>query len=306
MEIITTLIPLFILIVLGWLARRYGFLPLEFLAPANRLVFYLAVPALIFRAISRSDFTAQFKTQVLVATLVPMVAVFLLAWGIGRLGWVRRPRTGPFIQCSIHGNLGYFALPVSYYLLGEKGFIVAGILAGFVMILQNLMAVWALQSWGNKTESTNPGLTAFRGIMTNPVILSALGGIIFSLLPISMPGFLDRTLEMLSNFALPMALFIIGASLSLQIQRSWIMPVLAASALKLIILPALGFLMFQIFALDSTQYGPALIILSTPTATVTYVMSREMTGHGDFAAAAISTSTILSALTLTLWLHFAM
>ena len=103
-----------------------------------------------------------------------------------------------------------------------------------------------------------------------------------------------------------MALLIIGASLSFKVQRSWIMPVLAASVLKLIILPALGFLMFQLFSLDSTQYGPALIILSTPTATVTYVMSREMTGHGDFAASAISTSTILCALTFTLWLHFAM
>ena len=306
MEIITTLIPLFILIALGWFARRYGFLPPDFLGPANRLVYYLAVPALIFRAISRSDFTAQFNSQVLVATLIPILVVFSLAWGIGRLGWVRRPRTGPFIQCSIHGNLGYFALPVSYYFLGEKGFIVAGILAGFVMILQNLMAVWALQSWGHKTDSRQMGLTAFRGIITNPVILSALGGILFSLLPIFMPSFIDRTLEMLSNFALPMALLIIGASLSVQIQRSWIMPVLAASFLKLITLPALGFLMFQIFALDSTQFGPALIILSTPTATVTYVMSREMTGNGDFAASAISTSTILCALTFTMWLHFAL
>jgi predicted permease len=306
MEIITTLMPLFILIALGWFARRYGFLPSGFLGPANRLVFYLAVPALIFRAISKSDFTAQFQFQVLTATLVPILAVFSLAWGIGCLRWIPRPRTGPFIQCSIHGNLGYFALPVSHYLLGDEGFIVASILAGFVMILQNLSAVWALQAWGNQSGSKKVGLTAFRGIITNPVILSALGGIFFSLLPITLPGFVDRTLEMLSNFALPMALLIIGASLSFQIQRSWIMPVLAANALKLIILPALGFLMFRAFSLDSSQYGPSLIILATPTATVTYVMAREMTGNGDFAASAISTSTILCVLTFTLWLHLAL
>ena len=76
--------------------------------------------------------------------------------------------------------------------------------------------------------------------------------------------------------------------------------------IPLFILIALGWFARRNGFLPPDFLGPALIILSTPTATVTYVMSREMTGHGDFAASAISTSTILCALTFTLWLHFAL
>jgi predicted permease len=75
--------------------------------------------------------------------------------------------------------------------------------------------------------------------------------------------------------------------------------------MKLILLPGLGFALYRLFGLATQDYLPGLILLASPTATITYVMAKEMNGDTDFAVAAISISTMLSAITFTLWLHVA-
>jgi predicted permease len=73
-------------------------------------------------------------------------------------------------------------------------------------------------------------------------------------------------------------------------------------AIKILVLPAVGLLLFWLFKIDKTEFLPGLILLATPTATVSYVMAKEMHGDADFAVAAISLSTLLSAATYIFWL----
>ena len=77
------------------------------------------------------------------------------------------------------------------------------------------------------------------------------------------------------------------------------------SILKLMLLPALGLTFFHFLGLDGVEYLPALILLASPTATVSYVMASEMAGDADLATAAISVTTLVSAVTFTLWLGLA-
>ncbi len=83
MNIITTIIPIFAVIILGWFARWRGFLPDVFLEPANRLVFYLAIPAMIFREISRTSLKTQFDIKVLCITLFSVIGIFGVSRGVG-------------------------------------------------------------------------------------------------------------------------------------------------------------------------------------------------------------------------------
>ena len=83
-KIITTIIPVFILIMIGWIMRKRGFIPGEFLAPGNRLVYYLAIPALIFRSISKGSFGHHFNGAVLLITLGAAAIVDIGAWVICR------------------------------------------------------------------------------------------------------------------------------------------------------------------------------------------------------------------------------
>jgi len=305
MDIITTIIPIFAVIILGWFASDRGFIPPEFLGPANRLVYYIAIPAMIFRSISRSSFTTQFDIKVLIFTLLSILVIFGLAWCAGLIFRIKRKQMSAFVQDSFHGNLGYIGLAVAYYFLGTEGLARAGIIAGFMMILQNLLAVTVLVLYSSdKSVKEEKWYIALR-IMRNPIILSVIAGMIFSISNIKMPLVIDRSLDILSGLALPMALLIIGGSLSFKLMRLNMLPVLSTGIIKLVLLPGLGFLVFSLSGITPADYLPGLILLASPTATVTYVMAKEMNGDTDFAVAAISASTLMSAVTFTMWLNIA-
>ena len=305
MDIVATIIPIFAVIILGWFASVRGFIPSEFLSPANRLVYYIAIPAMIFRSISRSSFTSQFDIKVLVIALLSILVIFGFAWGAGLIVRIRQNQMSAFVQDSFHGNLGYIGLAVAYYFLGTEGLTRASIIAGFMMILQNLLAVTVLALYSHdKSVKKEKWHLALR-IMQNPIILSVIAGMIFSISNIKMPLVITRSLDILSGLALPMALLIIGGSLSFKLMRLNMLPVLSTGIIKLVLLPGLGFLLFSLSGLTSADYLPGLILLASPTATVTYVMAKEMSGDTDFAVAAISTSTLMSAVTFTVWLNIA-
>ena len=305
MNIITTIIPIFTVIILGWFARWKGFIPDEFLEPANRLVFYLAIPAMIFREISRASLKTQFDVKVLCITLFSVIGIFGISWGVGIIQRNRRGQLGTYIQTACHGNLGYIGLAVAYYYLGTEGLVRASIIAGFVMILQNFLSVVALQFNSDSISSTDNKLNMVWKVLGNPVIVSAMAGIIFSMAEIPIPLIIDRSLNILSELALPLALLIIGASLTFELMRLRIGSLFSSSAMKLILLPGLGFGLYRLFGLQAHDYLPGLILLASPTATISYVMAKEMKGDTDFAVAAISISTLLSAITFTAWLNIA-
>ncbi len=108
---------------------------------------------------------------------------------------------------------------------------------------------------------------------------------------------MDRSLKILSGLALPMALLLIGASLSFKLMQLKIFQLFSSSFLKLILLPGLGVIFYRLFHIDPQGYLPGLILLASPTATLTYIMAKEMNGDEDFAVAAVSVCTMLSAVT---------
>jgi hypothetical protein len=305
MHTVSTIIPIFSIVIIGWVARQRGFIPNEFLAPANRLVFYLAIPAVIFRSVAKSSFKAQFNLTVLIITISSVVAVFALAWAAGKAGKTPRKTLGTYMQTSIHGNLGYIGLAVAYYFMGQEGFVKAGIIGGFVMILQNFLAVSALVLYGKEVPIKKNRLYFVKKIFGNPVVLAAMGGILFSVTEIPVPVVIGRILDILGDLALPMALLVIGASLSFEVIRLSAFSIITTNFFKLMILPCVGFLFYRIYGIQPAEYLPALILLASPTATITYIMSKEMEGDPDFAVAAISSSTLISAVTFSFWLNVA-
>jgi len=301
MNIISTIVPIFILILLGLFAKKNGFFTPEFLSQANRLVYYIAIPAMIFSSISKASLKTHVNLSVILITLGTLVIITAVSLGITFFLKMARSSKGTFIQCSFHGNLGYIGLAVAFYYLGDKGFVKAAIIAGFVMILQNILAVIFLQYYSKDTGRPNI-LDTFKKTMANPVILSALAGILFSLSNATMPLIMDRSLTILKGMALPMALLIIGASLSFEKLKPRFFNVLISCFLKVIITPAIGFILFKCLSITPSNYLPGMIILASPTATLAYIMAKEIGGDPDLAVEAISISTIFSSVTYSLWL----
>ncbi|MCF8091799.1 MAG: AEC family transporter [Desulfotignum sp.] len=303
MQIFNTIIPIFSVIFLGWLARQKGFIPASFTGPANRLVFYFAIPAMVFAAIAKGSLTSDFNPVVLGCTLAAVGISFGLTWIMGRLCHVPQRRFGTFVQSAVHGNLGYIGLAVAYYYLGQEGFVSASLLIGFIMILQNLLSVSILQFYNDTdTNRHNTGRILLK-IMGNPVIISAVAGISFSLTGAGLPMVLSRTLDIISGMALPLALLLIGAALNFDLMKSQLARVLPVTIIKLVLVPAAGLVFYTLWNLPPNLYLPGLILLASPSATISYVMAMEMNGDVEFAVTAISVSTLMSAISFAVWLH---
>ncbi len=302
-KVITTIIPIFMLIMLGAGARRFGFMKADFIAAANRLVFYLAIPALVFRALTKASLRSEFDpwSVIMMVIAVLLVVVFTVFYNRSRKV-VDGPLQGTFAQAAIHGNLGYIGLAVAFYYLDESGFARASMMVGFLMILQNLLGVVLLQYYCCEKSISRRGRDLLAPVLLNPVILAALSGIVFNLSTLPMPQIIDRFLMILSGLALPMGLLLIGASISFALLRQWLPQAALVALFKLFLLPAVGLLFFRLAGVDAQTFTPGLILLAAPTATLTFVMAREMGGHVDLAVASISLTTILSAFSYALWL----
>ncbi len=301
MEVVTTIIPIFAIIFLGWGARKKGFITPEFLEPANRLVYYLSIPALVFSSIARVPFHERFDGKVLAITLLSVALVYALALLLARIWRLAPGRAGVFVQSAGHGNIGYIGLPTAYYYLGGD-LAAAGIICGFLMVLQNLLSILVLQLHERSDTRIRGVGPVLRKLLENPVIIGAMAGILVSAFEIPLPAVLERTLDILGGLAPPMALLLIGASLSMQLIRRYLRPASGAIVLKLLALPACGVALFTLFQVEAADYLPALILLCSPTATIVYVMAHGMHGDAEFAVASISASTLFSAVTFIGWL----
>ncbi len=297
-----SIIPIFTVILLGFLGKKTGLLNKNFIKPANSVVFYFAIPSLLFLSISKANFSSTFRIMPILATLLALITMWAVAFAAGKLLKIPNSSLGTFLQASTHGNIGYFALPVAFYTLGNGGFILAGIIGSFLIIIQNVLSISSLSFFNRLTEKRSSWLQPVVSIIKNPIIISSVVALLFSYQQWHIPVIIERTLKILSGMALPVALLVIGSSLSLE-ELSHPKMVVAASFGKLVMLPAIGTLMIKFIGISShLSIAVVLILLAAPSATVTNTMALEMKGDEKLAAAAVTITTFLSIFTYPIWL----
>jgi hypothetical protein len=303
MELAISIVPIFIMIALGVVGGRLGLLPPEFVGPANRLAFYLAIPALIFRVLAQVHWREALQLEVVLFCLAAMLGVWAISFFVsGRLfpGQQDAGTRASWVHCTFQGNQGFLGLAVIYYALGDSGLQAAGLIAAAVILLQNILAVVTLSSLG---QGRQQWMSTLRSIGLNPVIISALAGVGLSLSGLVLPGFLDRTLLMLGNLGLPLALLIIGATLAETPLKSGLVRLSGLACLKLLVAPGLGLVLLLLWPAPFLPAQAALILLCAPTATVTVILAWQMGGDPALASSAVSFTHALSPLAYYLWLY---
>jgi len=304
--VISILAPILLLVMLGIFLGRLRFLGVEFSADLNKLVFWIALPALLFRSVALAEHpgpkTYSLLTLLIGATLVVALAGWLLALSL-RLPEYSR---GTLSQSAFRGNLAYIGIPVLAYAFvdqpAESGaFGTAVIVMAVLMIFYNVLAVVVL-SIGHRSE--NPMRAALVSIFSNPLLLAGMAGLPLALTGTRLPAFLDRTLESLGGAAVPIALLCIGGSLVNARPGDRLREILGAAALKTFALPALVYFSAALFGLAGTDLRIALVLSACPTAAASFVMARQMGGDGPLASGSIVMSTVFAAISLPLALFF--
>jgi predicted permease len=303
--IVETLAPLVLLIALGAGLAHIKFLGREFMADLNKLAFWIALPALLFVSANHAGESGS-QTWLLLAVLIfSTLLITLVALGasyaMGMPGKVR----GTLMQSAFRGNLAYIGIPVLAYSLGgdNKAMATAVIVMVLLMATYNVLAVIVLQSSHHGANGADWGKLG-RSIATNPLMLAGVLGLVVPFSGVKLPTFVDRALNSLGSAAVPIALLCIGGALattSLHGRRSWIV---AAAVLKVVVLPAIVFVIARMVGLGVAEQRIALVLTACPTAAASFVMAKQMGGDEALASGSIVLSTILSGLSLAavLWL----
>ena len=302
MNILNSLFPLFALLLLGAVLKRMGMTNAHFLTTSDRLIYSIFFPIMLFWKIGGASLDQGIDWDFCLACLCALVAMYLLSMLVIKFLPVADYQAGSFSQSCYRFNT-YIGVAVILNSLGSEGVKIFGIMIGFTIPLINLFAVSTCIWFSGEDVGFRKRLgLAGRSLVSNPLILGCLAGIVYSRLCGGFPMFIHNSLSLVSSVALPMALISIGGVLTFRGIRGNLTTTLLAAFLKLAVLPAFGWLFFSLFHVTGLPFKVGMIFLALPTSTATYVLSAQMNSDTDLASSAIVVSTLLSFLSLSVTL----
>jgi malate permease and related proteins len=304
MPILNAILPIFLVIFLGFMLRRLGFFDEAFVKVLNQMVYHIVLPVLVFWEISRSPFQESFNGWLVAVVFMAMGFMFLLIMASGKLMGFTPAQIGSLAQGSFRGNIAYIGLALVANIYGNQGLSKAGVLAGFMIPFMNFFSILGLVSQSSQIQGLLSWKTLFRSVLLNALIIGSFLGLLFSFFAWTLPPILANTFKMISGLSLPLALLSMGGNLSLQGIQGGLVPTIWASFLKLLGLPLFGLALMQIWHIGGLDFKITILLLSCPTAVVTYIMSSELGGDQDLSASIVMLTTLVSMVTITVWVWF--
>jgi predicted permease len=301
LAIANSLAPVFLVIALGWLLGRHHWLTAPTIQQMVQLTYWISLPCLLFYKIASAGPVLGEAGHVLLVMLGATGTGVLAAYGLARALGVPGSAIGTFLQAAFRGNLAFVGLPVILYAFASLGRSTATaettalVVFGPLIALYNVAGVLALLLSRPQFNGRLAG-QLLRELLGNPLLLACAGGTLCAMLGWHLPVLLERTLAVLGQLALPLALLCLGGSLVVLSVGDSLRWSASAVAIKLLLLPLLGYGFARWLGVSADGTRIALILLACPTATISYVLVRQLGGDAALAAGAIVLSTVLAVL----------
>ena len=298
LETFGALAPVFLLIALGWLLRARGFPGEAFWPAAERLVYYVLFPALLFLTTATSELAGFGLLPMTLALVGALLAVGALALLLGPWLGVDHAGLTSVFQGAIRTNT-YVGLGAAGTLYGAAGLEVLGIVILVVVTTVNLLSVVALIHYGRKAAGGGEVLSS---VARNPLILACLAGFALNAIGVDLSGVPHDTLAVLGQASLTLGLLCVGAGLELAHLGRQRAAALATCALKLLIMPTATALACRLVGVEGLSAAVAVLFTAGPISASSYVLARQLGGDAPLMAGLITLTTIAAALTMPLTL----
>lgn len=295
-NVIAELLPVFILIVIGWGVRASNIISAEAFGHVNRFGYFILYPAFLFHLSSTADLSGGEAGPFILALMLGFSVMFALMLAMKPIFFRDEgPSFTSVLQGSVRWN-GFVLLAAAPALYGPQGPHLIGIAFGPLVLLVNFVCVLVLARWG--ANGANSTRAIIDQIVANPLILGCGAGLLAQLLHVRATGPIDTTLSLLAAAAMPIAIVCVGSGLDFRAVRAARVRVLSASVVKLIVAPAVMWSAAMLVGAGPLTAAVAAGVGSTPTAAAGYTLSREMGGDSQLMAAIITATTLLSFITM--------
>lgn len=300
---INVTIPIFLVMVIGWILKQMGMLNDDFVKVCNKFNFKVTLPFLLFRDISGVDIKAVFDLKYVLFCAIATSICFWAIWGGAKLFIKDKSIVGAFVQASFRSSAAVMGLAFIQNIYGQSAM-------GPLMIigavpLYNIYAVIVLTFEGENQEGTRDTgkiKTACINILKNPIIIAIFLGLIVSLCGIQFPTIINKTVANVAQMATPLALIAMGAGFEGKKALAKIKPTLAAAFIKLVVQAAIFIPIAAWMGFDGEKMIAIVVMLAAPTTPSCYIMAKNMNNDGVLTASTVVVTTLLAAFTLTGWI----
>ena len=296
------ILPVFGVMVLGFLLRRRSFLTQGFCQTGNRLVFNLCLPAMLLRQIASMGGVRASDGGFLLYAFAATLAGVLAVWLPAHFFMKNKTQVGAFAQGAFRGNTALLGAALLQSICGSQAYAPLIILAAVPVYNVLSVVVLSLEAGGGGTLDRARVLGALKQVARNPILLGILAGMPFALTGRSIPLPADKVLSMLGGLASPLSLLVIGAGFRWQAALEKRRTTLLAALVKLVLLPAAALPPAAALGFRGEALVALLVMSGTPSAVSSYIMAENMGNDGVLANGIVVLTTLLSAVTLTGWI----
>lgn len=294
-------IPIFLMMLLGMLFRKLGWMDEVFAAKMNKFVFLVPLPVLLFEQLATVDFSEVWDIKFILFCFV-VTAISITISTLISLLWKDRSIKGEFIQATYRSSAALLGIAFIQNIYGTAGMAPLMIIGS--VPLYNIMAVVVLSVFKPGNNSFDKALVkkTLKGIATNPIIIGIVAGFVWSALKLPMSTILHKVVSNVGATATPMGLMSMGATFEMKKATSKMKPTLVAVFMKLVGFCAIFLPMAALLGFRNEEMIAILVMLGSATTVSCFVMARNMGHEGTLSSGVIMMTTLLSAFTLTMWL----
>ena len=305
MRIADLILPVFAVIVTGWLVGYTGYLSRTLSEALIHFAYNIAMPALLIVTIAQEPSHSLIDWRFLAAFGGGSLLCFALVFGVMSIAASRNLASRTmFGMAASMTNTGFVALPVLQAIYGPRAVLPAAIATVFVAVVMFPIAVVLLEldQQDEHGAAVSPMATA-KHVVLNPLVISTLVGMLLSVLGLRMPGPVAAYFGIFADALTPCALFAIGLGLSLDGLRANIGQASLLSAVKLVIMPLIVYGLSLSLHLDPLYTIAAVICAAVPTAKTVYILAGEYHSEEMMVASTVSLTTLASVVSLPVWLY---
>ena len=292
--------PLFFMMVLGYFLKYIKMYDQHTLDIMNKVVFKVFLPVLLFYNVYTTDLGEAFDVKLILYAASGVIILFLLLLLIVPRLEKENPKRGVLIQGVFRSNFVIFGIPVATSIYGEGNVGTTAMLIATIVPLFNVLAVISLEIF--RDSQINVKKIA-KGVITNPLIIGAVIGIIFLLIGIQLPTSVLSTVKDISKIATPLGLILLGASFSFSDVKKYLNETIIIVIVKLVLVPAIMVPLSVYLGFRGIALLTLTIIYGAPTGVSTFQMAKQMDGDSDLAAQLIVFTSFFCIITMFIWIY---
>ena len=292
-------LPMCLVMALGYGTRRLGWLRREEISTINKIAFRIFLPCLLYYNIYCSDLSGSFDPLLMAYAVGGVLLTFGLALGYTLLTEKLPERRGVLIQGMFRSNYVIMGIPVATALLGADQLGTVSILIAVIVPLFNMLAVVVLEVF--RGQKPKP-LHILGQIAKNPLVIGSVLGILTLVAGIRLPRILEQTIQSVSAIASPLQLFLLGAFFQFSGLKTYRRELVTVSIAKLIVSPGLFLGLGALLGFRGVAFVSLIGIFASPTAVNSFTMAQQMGGDAELAGDIVVTTSAASILTMFLWI----